>query len=249
MIAHYKHLSFYLYQKEEERTLSSYVREKKRYLIIKRTVDIIISAAVTVFILTWLFPVMALLIKLTSRGPVLFVQKRVGRYGKSFYCLKFRTMIVNDAADLRQAQENDIRVTRVGKFLRHANLDEFPQFLNVLMGQMSIVGPRPHMHSDNHYFSSLIPYYKFRNMVKPGITGLAQIKGYRGPTNDFPSIFHRYQFDAFYIRNLSLALDFRIIRTTAKQTLGTLVKHAKDLFSLRRWMNNDIKRSEVITLN
>ena len=133
-------------------------------------------------------------------------------------------MIVNHEANSKQAQENYSRITRIGSFLRKSNLDEFPQFLNVLIGNMSIVGPRPHMHVDCNKFSSVVPGYKFRNFVKPGITGLAQVKGLRGPTKDFESIFHRYQFDAFYVRNANIWLDLRIIRQTAVQTLGTLFK-------------------------
>jgi putative colanic acid biosynthesis UDP-glucose lipid carrier transferase len=128
-------------------------------------------------------------------------------------------MVVNEFANIEQASENDSRITRVGRFLRRTNLDEFPQFFNVLLGHMSIVGPRPHMHADCNTFSTAVSGYKFRNVVRPGITGLAQVKGYRGPTKDFKSIFHRYQFDAFYVRNASFWLDMRIIRKTAAQTL------------------------------
>jgi putative colanic acid biosynthesis UDP-glucose lipid carrier transferase len=202
--------------------LRSYVAEKRRYFLIKRIFDIALSSLVIIFIFSWLFPILALLIKLDSNGPVFFVQRRVGRWGKSFKCLKFRTMVINEHANTRQASDNDTRITRVGNFLRKSNLDEFPQFFNVLLGQMSVVGPRPHMHADCNKFSSVIANYKFRNMVKPGITGLAQVKGYRGPTRNFESIFHRYQFDAFYIRNANFWLDMRIVRKTAAQTINTL---------------------------
>jgi putative colanic acid biosynthesis UDP-glucose lipid carrier transferase len=127
---------------------------------------------------------------------------------------------MNYEADILQASENDPRITRIGKFLRVTGLDEFPQFINVLLGQMSIVGPRPHMHADCNKFASAINGYKFRNLAKPGITGLAQIKGYKGPTKDFESIFHRYQFDAFYVRNANFWLDLRIVRKTAAQIFG-----------------------------
>jgi putative colanic acid biosynthesis UDP-glucose lipid carrier transferase len=207
---------------EQPSRLSYYVRSKAKYLFFKRIFDIVASSLVIVFILSWLFPLMALLIKATSKGPVFFVQRRVGRTGKTFKCLKFRTMIINARADIRQADERDERITRLGKFLRISNIDEFPQFINVLLGDMSIVGPRPHMHADTSRFSAAIPGYKFRNMVKPGITGLAQVKGYRGPTKDFASMFHRYQFDAFYIRNMDLWLDMRIVRQTIVQTLKCL---------------------------
>ena len=202
--------------------LRTYLIEKRNYFFFKRLFDIVLSFFVIVFILSWLLPIIALLIKLDSSGPVFFVQWRVGRWGKSFKCLKFRTMVVNDQANSKQAVENDNRITRVGNFLRNSNLDEFPQFFNVLMGQMSIVGPRPHMHADCNSFSSVVDNYKFRNMVKPGITGLAQVKGYRGPTRNFEDIFHRYQFDAFYVRNANFWLDMRIVRKTAGQTFKTI---------------------------
>lgn len=218
-----------------------YVDTKKKFFIQKRLFDIFVSLFVSVFFLSWLFPLIALLICLESRGPVLFIQRRVGLGGRTFRCLKFRTMVVNNEANSRQAQVNDRRITRIGQFLRVSNLDEFPQFFNVLLGDMSIVGPRPHMHSDCTRFSSVVSGYKFRNMVKPGITGLAQVKGYRGPTKDFASIFHRYQFDAFYIRNANLWLDMRIIRKTAGQTVIALVnKLGRDSgqgpLANRRWV-------------
>ncbi len=128
-------------------------------------------------------------------------------------------MYINRDADVRQATDDDPRITRIGRFLRVTGLDEFPQFFNVLMGQMSIVGPRPHMYADCNKFANAINGYKFRNLVKPGITGLAQIKGYRGPTKDFESIFHRYQFDAFYVRNANFWLDIRIVRKPALRSL------------------------------
>ncbi|HUR10956.1 MAG TPA: sugar transferase [Flavitalea sp.] len=202
--------------------LRTFVDKRQHFFGIKRTVDIILSSIIVLFILSWLFPLIALLIKMDSAGPVFFIQRRVGRGGRTFRCLKFRTMIVNGEANDSQAEENDARITRIGSFLRKSNLDEFPQFLNVLTGNMSIVGPRPHMHSDCDKFSQVIPGYKFRNMVKPGITGLAQIKGYRGPTKDFESMFRRYQYDSYYIRNANIWLDMRIVRQTAYQTIYLL---------------------------
>ena len=200
-------------------SLRYFVVYKRNYFFFKRISDILISLVVIIFFLSWFLPLAALLIKLDSPGPIFFIQRRVGRWGRSFRCFKFRTMVVNEYANIEQAKENDTRITRVGRFLRKTNLDEFPQFFNVLMGHMSIVGPRPHMHADCNAFSNAVSGYKFRNVVRPGITGLAQVKGYRGPTNDFESIFHRYQFDAFYVRNASIWLDIRIIRKTAAQTL------------------------------
>ena len=132
-------------------------------------------------------------------------------------------MYVNSEANTKQATANDSRITRVGRFLRNSNLDEIPQFLNVLAGHMSIVGPRPHMYKDCNNFSRVVDSYKFRNLMKPGITGLAQVKGYRGPAQDFDSIFRRYQWDAFYIRNTSFWLDLRIVHNTAIQTLSFIL--------------------------
>jgi putative colanic acid biosynthesis UDP-glucose lipid carrier transferase len=207
---------------KERISLRSYVDEKQAFFVFKRIFDIVFSLTVVIGVLSWLFPLVALMITIDSRGPVLFVQRRVGKGGRVFKCFKFRTMVLNNEANLKQAQRNDYRITAIGQFLRKSNLDEFPQFLNVLIGDMSIVGPRPHMLADCHAFSKVVVGYKFRNMVKPGITGLAQVKGYRGPTKDFESIFRRYQYDAFYIRNTSFGLDMRIIRQTAVQTINVL---------------------------
>jgi putative colanic acid biosynthesis UDP-glucose lipid carrier transferase len=123
-------------------------------------------------------------------------------------------MHINDAADSRRASGNDPRVTRVGLFLRNTCLDEIPQFINVLLGDMSIVGPRPHMLKDSDEFSTLVSNYSYRNMARPGITGLAQARGYRGPATSFESIFRRYQWDSYYVRNVSLTLDLRIMVQT-----------------------------------
>ncbi|HVW60957.1 MAG TPA: sugar transferase [Puia sp.] len=202
--------------------LRRYLSGRNSYFFVKRAFDILFSLVVIVLLLSWLMPLMALLIKLDSRGPVFFIQKRVGFLGRTFYCIKLRTMRVNIEADIRQARENDPRVTRFGRFLRKSNLDELPQFLNVLIGHMTIVGPRPHMHEDCRKFSQMVAFYKFRNIVKPGITGLAQIKGYRGPADNFDKVFKRYQLDAFYIRNAGFWLDMRIIRETVRQTLAYL---------------------------
>jgi putative colanic acid biosynthesis UDP-glucose lipid carrier transferase len=202
--------------------LRSYIDRRRHYLYAKRVFDIVASLIAIVFIFSWLFPILWLLIKLDSRGPVFFVQKRVGFLGRSFPCLKFRTMYVNSEANSKQATENDPRITRMGRFLRHSNLDEIPQFINVLAGHMSIVGPRPHMYRDCVDFSRAVDSYKFRNLMKPGITGLAQVKGYRGPAQSFEKIFRRYQWDAFYIRNATFWLDLRIVHRTAIQTLSHL---------------------------
>jgi len=210
----------------EKRTiqLRNYVNGRRNYLIAKRIFDIVISIFVLVFIFSWLFPILYILIKLDSRGPVFFIQKRVGFLGRSFPCLKFRTMRVNAEANTRQATQFDPRITRMGRFLRNSNLDELPQFLNVLAGHMSIVGPRPHMYKDCANFSEVVDAYKFRSLMKPGITGLAQVKGYRGPAQSFDKIFRRYQWDAFYVRNANFWLDLRIVHSTAMQTMSYLIR-------------------------
>jgi putative colanic acid biosynthesis UDP-glucose lipid carrier transferase len=200
--------------------LRDYIEGRRHYLYAKRIVDIVVALLAIAFIFSWLFPILWILIKLDSRGPVFFVQKRVGFLGRSFYCLKFRTMFVNSEANNKQATENDPRITRVGRFLRQSNLDEIPQFLHVLTGQMSVVGPRPHMYEDCVNFSRAVDSYKFRNLMKPGITGLAQVKGYRGPAQSFDQVFRRYQWDAFYVRNAGFWMDMRIIHRTAMQTLS-----------------------------
>jgi putative colanic acid biosynthesis UDP-glucose lipid carrier transferase len=203
----------------------SHIDGKRSFFIVKRTMDILLSVVMVLLVFSWLFPLIALLIKLDSRGPLFFLQKRVGRGGRSFTCYKFRTMIVNEEAHYRQATENDVRITRLGKFLRNTNIDELPQFFNVLLGNMSIVGPRPHMHADCRQFAGLIPHYKLRNLVKPGITGMAQVKGYHGPAQDEGSIGKRYQWDIFYIRHAGPWLDIRIMIRTLAQHLRLLMHY------------------------
>jgi putative colanic acid biosynthesis UDP-glucose lipid carrier transferase len=139
-------------------------------------------------------------------------------------------MVVNDEADEKQAEEDDHRITRIGKVLRRTNLDELPQFINVLIGDMSIIGPRPHMLSDCTRFSFVIPAYKFRASMRPGITGLAQVKGYHGPTADYESIFIRYHWDAEYIRNANFRLDLKIISLTFLQSIGNMIYMAYRFF-------------------
>lgn len=213
--------------KKRSKSFRKEITKKKSFFFWKRTADVLVSSFVLIFIFSWLYPLIAFLIKATSRGPVFFKQKRVGYLGRSFYCYKFRTMHLNKDADHVPAKENDDRITAVGNFLRKSNLDELPQFINVFLGQMSVVGPRPHMHADCRKFSNYVSEYKIRNLVKPGITGLAQVKGYRGPADTFEQIFHRFQFDTFYIRNANVFMDLRIIRKTAAQTLLYLLRFAQ----------------------
>ncbi|MGN6402064.1 MAG: sugar transferase [Flavisolibacter sp.] len=198
------------------------ISRNKSDLFFKRTFDVIFSSFVVVFILSWLLPILAILIKLSSKGPVFFVQQRVGAFGKTFNCFKLRTMIVNAQANTKQAQANDPRITAIGKFLRLSCLDELPQFFNVLKGDMSIVGPRPHMIKDCKEFSKLIKQYNSRSLVKPGITGMAQVKGYRGKTNGFYDVSHRFKWDMFYVRNLSFILDMQIMGLTVTSTLSNI---------------------------
>jgi lipopolysaccharide/colanic/teichoic acid biosynthesis glycosyltransferase len=167
-----------------------------------------------VCVLSWLMPIVALLIKLESPGPVFFVQNRSGLNNNTFSCLKFRTMCVNSDSDTKQAGKNDARITRVGHFLRLSNLDEFPQFFNVLVGDMSIVGPRPHMVAHTDYYSKLINTYMERHWLKPGITGLAQAKGFRGETKEIQQMENRVEQDRQYVYHRTFGLDLQIIGMT-----------------------------------
>ena len=201
----------------DETPLRTYVDCKKSFSFLKRASDIILSTTVIVFFLSWIIPLMAILIKLNSRGPVFFIQRRVGRGLRSFSCIKFRTMVLNCDADKCSACDNDRRVTSIGKFLRKTSLDELPQFINVLLGDMSIVGPRPHMFADCNRFSEYIQDYKFRNLVRPGITGLAQVKGFRGPAEDSYNIVTRFYYDSVYIQKMNFFLDIKILLNTVFQ--------------------------------
>ncbi len=180
----------------------------------KRLMDLIIAVSAMVFILSWLYPIMWVLIKSSSTGPVIFKQLRHGKDNVPFYCFKFRTMVVNDQADTCQATRKDPRITKIGLFLRKTSLDEIPQIINVLKGEMSIVGPRPHPLELNEKFSKDIKHLMCRHIVKPGITGLAQAKGYRGETSEFFQMNSRCRLDLFYIKNWSLRLDAKIIILT-----------------------------------
>jgi len=210
-------------------TIRQYLVSKRTYLVYKRGMDIFTSLLVALLVYPWLFPIIIFLIKMDSKGPVFFKQKRVGFLGKTFWCYKFRTMYVNDAADTRQASYDDPRVTRIGKFMRNTCLDELPQFINVFLGHMSIVGPRPHMLKDSHEFATVVANYKFRNLMKPGITGMSQVRGCRGPASTFQSIFRRYQWDAYYVRNISLGLDLRIMVETGWLMLKSLLHKDKPM--------------------
>ena len=182
---------------------------------LKRTEDIIIGAAIGLLI-TPICLMIALLIKLTDPGPILFKQRRHGLEGKPFTVYKFRTMKLHteDEGTVTQAKKNDARVTKIGQFLRRTSLDELPQFFNVLQGRMSIVGPRPHALDHNEYYKDLVESYMWRHKVKPGITGLAQVRGHRGETDTLDKMAIRVEFDLAYIDNWSLWLDIKIILLT-----------------------------------
>ncbi|WP_241502262.1 exopolysaccharide biosynthesis polyprenyl glycosylphosphotransferase [Hymenobacter glacialis] len=176
----------------------------------KRIFDIAISSVAIVFVLSWLAPLLSLIIYATSPGPVFFAQWRNGKNNRPFRCFKFRSMAVSSESDSRQATRNDVRVTSIGRFMRKTSLDEFPQFINVLLGNMSIVGPRPHMLEHTKRFSAQEEHYMVRQFAKPGITGWAQTNGYRGEITDVKQIQKRVQYDLWYLENWSLALDLKI---------------------------------------
>jgi putative colanic acid biosysnthesis UDP-glucose lipid carrier transferase len=186
-----------------------------RTRILKRAFDIVFSSLVIIFILSWLFPLLCLLIMLESKGSPIFFQDRVGFRGKIFRCIKFRSLKVKEnGEDVKQVQQNDSRITKVGAFIRKSNLDEMPQFFNVLMGTMSIVGPRPHPVSLDLDFKNTTEDYILRHYTKPGITGWAQVNGWRGPTDTYIKIFKRTQCDLWYLKNRSFGLDLKIVFLT-----------------------------------
>jgi Undecaprenyl-phosphate glucose phosphotransferase len=181
---------------------------------VKRTFDIFFSLAVILCFGWNLLPLIILILKITSKGPVFFVQERTGLDNVPFRCYKFRSMYVNQESDKKQATRNDSRITPFGRFLREWNIDELPQFYNVLCGQMSVVGPRPHMLSHTEQYSTLIEYYKVRHYVKPGITGWAQVSGWRGETDAAWKMEKRVKYDMDYIENWSFLWDIKIIWLT-----------------------------------
>ena len=191
------------------------IAERKHYnKYVKRAFDITVASILGLGLLSWIYPLMYILIKTGSRGPLLFRQKRIGYRGQEFNCIKFRTMYVNEQSDTLEASKNDRRITPIGRFLRKTCLDELPQLLNVLMGDMSIVGPRPHMISHHKRFASTLHNYDARHYVKPGITGLAQVKGYHGTIMDFRCLHGRTRLDLFYVKKASLGLDIKILMGT-----------------------------------
>lgn len=179
----------------------------------KRLFDVLFSLFVIVFLLSWLIPLLAILIKLESKGPVFFKQGRPGMDENEFVCYKLRSMYINKTTE-KEASKDDPRVTGMGRFMRKTSIDELPQFINVLLGDMSVVGPRPHLWSQNKEYGNKVKKYMIRHCVKPGITGLAQVSGFRGEITIERDMINRIKFDVFYIENWSLILDFKIIFQT-----------------------------------
>ncbi len=188
--------------------------QKTRNSLRKRFFDLLVSIAAILLFLSWLTPVLAILIKLSSRGPIFFKQQRSGKDNKPFWCYKFRSMTVNDNSDARQATKNDKRITWIGGIMRKTSIDELPQFFNVLIGNMSITGPRPHMLLHTEEYSAIINKYMVRQLLKPGITGWAQVNGYRGETADPSLMEKRVEHDIWYMENWSLMLDIKILFMT-----------------------------------
>ena len=181
---------------------------------IKRIFDIIFSLFICAFLLSWIIPILWIFVKLESKGPLIFKQPREGLNGDKFLCYKFRSMRINALSDKVHATKNDIRVTKIGAFLRKTSIDELPQFINVLLGDMSVVGPRPHLESLSIEYQKDVDDYLKRHIIKPGITGLAQVSGYRGEIKEKSDIENRVRLDVFYIENWSFFLDIKIIIKT-----------------------------------
>jgi putative colanic acid biosysnthesis UDP-glucose lipid carrier transferase len=188
--------------------------DENLFKTLKRTFDIVFSIVIIVGVLSWVLPILGVLIKLESKGPILLRQKRNGLNNKEFNCYKFRSMETNNETHLNQVSKNDPRVTKIGKIIRKTSIDELPQFYNVLIGDMSVVGPRPHIVSYNEEYALIVNKFMVRHFIKPGITGLAQTKGFRGEIESDYDIINRVKYDIFYIENWSILLDIKIILTT-----------------------------------
>jgi exopolysaccharide biosynthesis polyprenyl glycosylphosphotransferase len=210
--------------------------EPLRYLhnrILKRSFDLLFSSVVILLFYWWLHIIIGILIKISSKGPVIFKQKRVGINSEEFYCFKFRTMVHNDRNQSSTengygdiTDENDCRITRIGKILRKTNLDELPQFINVFIGNMSVVGPRPHMLQEDQEVRTKVTKYRIRYFIKPGITGLAAVNGYRGGTKDLDLMKKRIEYDIYYLENWSLLLDLKIVWKTFWEMLTFRIPNA-----------------------
>lgn len=211
-VLQYGHLPAFTFRKEPLEDLMN------RFL--KRVFDIVFSSLVILLVFTWLFPIIAILIKLSSKGPVFFKQLRSGENNYQFYCYKFRTMRVNVNSDKLQATKKDPRITKIGAILRKTSLDELPQFINVFLGSMSVVGPRPHMISHTEEYSNHIDDFMVRHYLKPGITGWAQVNGYRGETKEIEDMANRVKCDIWYLENWNFFLDFKIVYLTVYNTIN-----------------------------
>jgi putative colanic acid biosynthesis UDP-glucose lipid carrier transferase len=216
----------------------------KFHMIAKRVFDVVFSLLVIVFIFPIIFPIVFLFIKLEGKGSIFFIQKRNGLNNTVFDCIKFRTMVNNRHADTKAAVNNDDRITRVGKFLRNSSIDELPQFINVLKGDMSVVGPRPHMISDNEKFEKIATNYQQRHLVKPGITGLAQINGYKGHVNTIQDVKARTIIDLKYVNNQSVWLDLNIIWGTIKLIIEDTIAHMRNQ-RIERLANRNADTEEI----
>lgn len=207
--------------------LKEYPLDKDSSLIIKRIFDIVFSLFAIIFVFSWLFPIVAIIIKLESKGPVFFIQKRSGKSYQPFNCFKFRSMkYVQGGQDFVQAKKGDSRITRMGAFIRKTSIDEMPQFFNVLLGDMSVVGPRPHPLKLDDEYRGIIDKYMSRHFAKPGITGLSQVMGYRGETKDPYAMKARVNLDNFYIEHWSFWLDIKIILLT----VFNIFKHEENAY-------------------
>jgi exopolysaccharide biosynthesis polyprenyl glycosylphosphotransferase len=194
-------------------------RAGNAYAPLKRALDLAVAIPALLFVLP-LFAVIALLIKLDSKGPVFFRQKRIGFQGAAFDIFKFRSMrVLENGAHVAQATKDDPRVTCIGRFLRKSSLDELPQLLNIVKGEMSLVGPRPHARAHDEHYAPLIPSYVRRQAVKPGLTGWAQINGARGETPTVDVMRTRAEYDAWYAQNATLLLDIKILLRTPREIL------------------------------
>lgn len=201
--------------------------EKINHRFKKRLFDVIFSTLVFIFLLSWLIPLIAIIIKLESKGPIFFMQNRAGRNNEIFKVFKFRSMTVTEGdSGFKQATKNDTRITKVGAFLRRTSLDELPQFLNVLLGNMTVVGPRPHPLKLNDQYNEIIDRYMVRHFVKPGITGWAQVNGFRGETDEPGKMEKRVEYDIWYLENWSTMLDVKIIF----MTIFNMVKGEENAF-------------------
>lgn len=194
--------------------ISALALDDTRNQLLKRSFDLLFAAVFAILVLSWLIPIVALIIKIDSRGSVFFIQLRNGMGNIPFGCIKFRTMIPNKESDEKQATKEDPRITKVGRFLRKSSIDELPQFINVLIGNMSLIGPRPHPIKLNEKFSVSIKNLMSRHYVKPGVSGLAQCMGYRGETKDLSDMENRVRLDRYYIENWTFWLDIKIIFLT-----------------------------------